>query len=162
MTNQQFFTQMLSGEMERFHNVLAAVPASNLDYKCEPKARSAGELIGHLIGHVQDLVELLDDGVINHRMLVPFKDTADGVAKFDQSYKELMAKLEKVSDEVWMRPAQFIAGGQVAMTAPTMNLAWMLFLDSVHHRGQLSTYLRPMGSKVPSIYGPSADTAMAN
>ena len=38
-----------------------------------------------------------------------------------------------------------------------MQLAWILFLDAVHHRGQLSTHLRPMGSTVPSIYGPSAD-----
>jgi uncharacterized damage-inducible protein DinB len=36
----------------------------------------------------------------------------------------------------------------------------MLMLDAIHHRGQLSTYLRPMGGKVPSIYGPSGDTAM--
>ena len=37
------------------------------------------------------------------------------------------------------------------------NFAWGFLLDAVHHRGQLTTYLRPMGSKVPSIYGPSAD-----
>ena len=43
------------------------------------------------------------------------------------------------------------------MEGPCQQLAWMMFLDAVHHRGQLSTYLRPMGSKVPAIYGPSAD-----
>jgi uncharacterized damage-inducible protein DinB len=37
--------------------------------------------------------------------------------------------------------------------------AWGFFFDAIHHRGQLSTYLRPMGSTVPSIYGPSGDEA---
>ena len=47
------------------------------------------------------------------------------------------------------------------MRAPSQALMWMLFLDAVHHRGQLSTCIRPMGGKVPAIYGPSADTMMA-
>jgi uncharacterized damage-inducible protein DinB len=47
---------------------------------------------------------------------------------------------------------------QQILLAPRRDLAWMLLLDAVHHRGQLSTYLRPMGGTVPSIYGPSADT----
>ena len=48
-------------------------------------------------------------------------------------------------------------GGAVAYEAPPRDLAWLLFFDSIHHRGQLSAYLHPMGGKVPSIYGPSAD-----
>ena len=52
---------------------------------------------------------------------------------------------------------QFYAGDHLVMEGPCQQLAWMMFLDAVHHRGQLSTYLRPMGSKVPAIYGPSAD-----
>jgi uncharacterized damage-inducible protein DinB len=47
------------------------------------------------------------------------------------------------------------------MEARRRDLGWMLLLDAIHHRGQLSTYLRPMGGTVPSIYGPSADTVMA-
>ncbi|MCH7491495.1 MAG: hypothetical protein IID05_12465 [Gemmatimonadetes bacterium] len=43
------------------------------------------------------------------------------------------------------------------MSAPTHVLLWEFVLNSIHHRGQLSTYLRPMGGKVPAIYGPSAD-----
>jgi uncharacterized damage-inducible protein DinB len=48
----------------------------------------------------------------------------------------------------------------VIKEGPRQQLAWMMLLDSVHHRGQLSTHLRPMGSKVPSMYGPSADEEM--
>jgi uncharacterized damage-inducible protein DinB len=160
MTNQQFFAQTFAGEFDRFHNVLAAVPELGLDYKPDPKSRTARELMGHLIGHVQDLIELVDDGVINHRMHVPFGDPASGVALFDEAYTTLLGKLGQISDETWAKPAEFLGGGQLIMTAPTQALMWMLLLDSVHHRGQLSTYLRPMGSKCPNIYGPSADQPM--
>jgi uncharacterized damage-inducible protein DinB len=40
---------------------------------------------------------------------------------------------------------------------PVSEFLWMIFFDAIHHRGQLTTYLRPMGSKVPAIYGPSGD-----
>lgn len=162
MTNQQFLAETLAGERDRFRNVMAAVPADGLDYRPHPKSRTARELVGHLIGHVQDLVELLDDGVINHRMQVPFDDVAHAMALVDESYAGLLERMQQVGDEAWAKPADFLAGGQKIMTAPAQALAWMLFLDAVHHRGQLSTYLRPMGAKVPNIYGPSADAPMAH
>jgi uncharacterized damage-inducible protein DinB len=53
-----------------------------------------------------------------------------------------------------------MVGDRAIMNAPRQAIAWMLLLDAIHHRGQLSTLIRPMGGKVPGIYGPSADTAM--
>lgn len=44
------------------------------------------------------------------------------------------------------------------MESPVGEFLWYLFFDAIHHRGQLAAYLRPMGGKVPAIYGPSADT----
>ena len=51
----------------------------------------------------------------------------------------------------------FVFGGQEAFRDTGYALAWGVLFDLIHHRGQLSTYLRPMGSTVPAIYGPSAD-----
>lgn len=160
MTNQAFFVQTLNGEFDRFHNVVAALPGDRLDYRHDPKSRSASELVGHLIGHFQDLVELMDDGVINHRMQVPFGSLAEAVDLLDRAVRDAGARLENVSDEAWATPADFRVGDRSIMTAPRQALAWMLLLDAIHHRGQLSTLIRPMGGKVPSIYGPSADTMM--
>ena len=162
MGNQEFFKQMLSGEFDKFHNVLAAVPGDKLSYQPEPKARSAEALVGHLIGHVQDLSELLDDGVINHRNQVPFDSIEAGVELFDKSFRELESKIESATAEAWQKAADFKVGDHVVMNAPTEMMMWMLLFDSIHHRGQLSTYLRPMGSKVPAIYGPSADSEPAH
>lgn len=158
MTNREFFLQRCSAEAPLFEQVFRAVPADKLDWRPEPKARTARELMGHLIGHEQDVVELLDRGDINHRMQVEFNNVDHAVELYRQAHQTIEAKLKSVDDKTWDgKLAKFQAGGQLIMEAPQGDLAWGLLFDSVHHRGQLSTYLRPMGSKVPSIYGPSAD-----
>ena len=147
----------LGASRRSFCNVVGAVLEEGRGHRADPKARSAEEIIGHLIGHNQDLIELLDDGVIHHRMQVPFETIEEAVATLDQTFGEIIERLGRTDEEAWTSPAKFLFGEQLIMEAPRTQLAWILFLDSVHHRGQLSTYLRPMGSKVPAIYGPSAD-----
>jgi uncharacterized damage-inducible protein DinB len=66
-------------------------------------------------------------------------------------------RLAKVKDAAWKKKARFLMGGKVAWEAPLGDMLWGFLFDAIHHRGQLSTYLRPMGAKVPSIYGPSGD-----
>jgi uncharacterized damage-inducible protein DinB len=161
MTNREFFLQMASAEFPRFTGVLQATPAANLEYRPHPRSRSAMELIGHLLGHEQDLVELAETGSINHRMHVPFTDMDEALRIYREAHESAKAALARVDDAGWDAVGRFMAQGNVIMEAPRRDLAWMLLMDAVHHRGQLSTYLRPMGGKVPSIYGPSADTMMA-
>ena len=62
-----------------------------------------------------------------------------------------------MDEPAWNRPTQLLVNGQVVMDVPLGKMMWMNLLDAIHHRGQLSVYLRPMGGKVPSIYGPSGD-----
>jgi uncharacterized damage-inducible protein DinB len=52
---------------------------------------------------------------------------------------------------------QFVMDGRVLFEVPLGEMFWLGLFDAIHHRGQLSVYLRPMGGRVPSIYGPSAD-----
>ena len=160
MTNREFFAQLCTHEHPRFVGVLEALPADRLDYRPHPKSRSAEELVGHLLGHEQDLVELLETGSINHRIQVPFTSMAEAVDMYKRARKDIETKLPALSDSAWDEPGKFLVNGNAIMEMPRHGLAWMLMLDAIHHRGQLSTYLRPMGGKVPSIYGPSADTAM--
>ena len=60
-------------------------------------------------------------------------------------------------DATWDKTAKFIVDGNVAWESPLGEMLFGFLFDAIHHRGQLSAYLRPMGAKVPSIYGPSAD-----
>ncbi|HTI37756.1 MAG TPA: DinB family protein [Vicinamibacterales bacterium] len=160
MTNRQFFTQLCTQEHPRFVGVLEALPKDNLDYRPHPKSRSAQELVAHLIGHELDLVELLATGNINHRNQVPFTSMDEAVGIYKKARKDVETKLPAVQDSDWDAPGKFLVNGNLVLEMPRQGLAWMLMLDAIHHRGQLSTYLRPMGGKVPSIYGPSGDTAM--
>jgi hypothetical protein len=123
---------------------------------------SAVELIGHIIGHEQDLVELAETGEINHRMHAAFSGIDDALRINGEAHETLKAKIGVLDDAVWTSMGRFFAGGRLVMEAPRRDLAWTFLLDAVHHRGQLSTYLRPMGGTVPAIYGPSADTAVAH
>jgi uncharacterized damage-inducible protein DinB len=157
MSNLAFFRGLMTQERDVFRRVASAVIEEGMDYKPDPKARSSRDLIEHLIGHNLDLVELVEDGVIHHRNQVPFESLESGVRKLDESFDAAIEKLGSLDDAAWEQEGAFIVGDQVFMEAPRQQLAWMLFLDSVHHRGQLSTHLRPMGSKVPAMYGPSAD-----
>ncbi|MGH7560306.1 MAG: DinB family protein [Gemmatimonadales bacterium] len=160
MSNLAFFRQCYEHECARHQSVVAAAIPDQLDWRPEPRSRSARELIGHLIGHDQDMIELIDAGVIHHRMQVPFTTLDDAVSILTRSQTEACEKLGAFPEERWDRVAEFRVGDRVIWSAPTSGLMWTLLFDSIHHRGQLSTYLRPMGGKVPAIYGPSADTAM--
>ena len=157
MSTPAFFQSFLSQERGLFANVLGAVPEDGLEHRADPRARTARDLIEHLIGHNLDLQELLDDGVIHHRNQVPFDSVEAAVKQFDDSFGALIDRLDGMDEREWLEAGQFYAGDHLVMEAPRQQLAWMMLLDAVHHRGQLSTYLRPMGSKVPAIYGPSAD-----
>ena len=162
MSNREFFLHLCSTEHQRFVDVIKATPDAGLEYRPHPRSRSTFELIAHLIGHEQDLIELAESGDINHRMHVPFSGIDDALRVYREANESVKAKVGAMDDAAWEGMGKFLAGGQLIMTAPRRDLAWMLLLDAVHHRGQLSTYLRPMGAAVPSIYGPSADTAVAH
>lgn len=160
MSTRAFFQGLLAQERGLFLNVVRAVLEEGMEHRPDPRSRCSRELIEHLIGHNLDLAELCDDGVIHHRNQVPFESLDDAVTQLDDSFAMAIEKVGAIDDEAWLDPAEFRVGAQVIMEAPREQLAWMLLLDSVHHRGQLSTHLRAMGSRVPAIYGPSADEEM--
>jgi uncharacterized damage-inducible protein DinB len=153
----RFNQQCWADEYERFRKTIAAVASDQLDWRPDPVSRSTRALIGHMIGHIQDVVELAADGVINHRNQVPFGTLDDALQLFDDAYDEMQAKLQALDDEGWSRPADFKLGDHLIMTAPVEQLSWLMLFDSIHHRGQLTTHFRPTGRPVPSLYGPSAD-----
>jgi uncharacterized damage-inducible protein DinB len=82
------------------------------------------------------------------------------IEAYRHHHHALAEQLNRLDDAAWNRPAWLIRGEQEIILRDSIGgLLWIALFDAVHHRGQLSTYIRPMGGKVPSIYGPSADTA---
>ena len=157
MNLNEFYANCCANEHALTRKVFQAVPEDQLDWQPEPKARTARQLIGHMIGHEQDVAELIDDGVIHHRNVVDFDSMAQALEMYDAACADLRDKAASADEQVWSRSARMLVGDHVAWEASAVELAWGMLFDSIHHRGQLSTYLRPMGSKVPAMYGPSAD-----
>ena len=93
MTNRDFFIQRYASERPIFMKVCEAIVPDQLEWRPHPKSRSAKELLGHLIGHDQDLIELADDGVINHRMQVPFTSLKQAVELYREAQRVLEGKL---------------------------------------------------------------------
>jgi uncharacterized damage-inducible protein DinB len=79
---------------------------------------------------------------------------------YDRSHDAGTRKLEATDPARWSGKMPFMFQGQEVMNEPGAEMAWGFLLDIIHHRGQISTYLRPMGATVPQIYGPSADEPM--
>src|SRR5258708_22666418 len=79
------------------------------------------------------------------------------LAQFEGISAALAAKLGQLSQARWEQTARLRAGRQIVVKKTVGELLWLFHFDLIHHRGQLTTYLRPMGSNVPSIYGKSAD-----
>ncbi len=82
---------------------------------------------------------------------------AGAVKAYEKNTAGLKRRLAKVKDAGWRKKAVFRMDGKVVWKASLGDMLWGFLFDAIHHRGQLSTYLRPVGAKVPSIYGPSAD-----
>jgi uncharacterized damage-inducible protein DinB len=82
---------------------------------------------------------------------------AEVIAAYETSAERLLDDLTKAPDSKLSETVPFFSGPMQFAPIPIMELLWFMLLDSVHHRGQLSVYLRMAGGKVPSIYGPSAD-----
>jgi uncharacterized damage-inducible protein DinB len=79
------------------------------------------------------------------------------VAAYERSAAAVNVRLEKLDEAGWDKKGRFLMAGAPPWEDSIGQFLWGFLFDAIHHRGQLTTYLRPMGSKVPSIYGPSAD-----
>jgi uncharacterized damage-inducible protein DinB len=153
---REYYTQCLNSEVPTFIRVMKAVPPDQAGYKPHPRSTSAGDLVWLLAVELHDACELLDRGEVNY-VETPAPAIPEAVAAYEKNAGKLKAQLETVDDAKWESPARLKMDGKVMWETTVGDMLFGFLFDAVHHRGQLSSYLRPMGAKVPSIYGPSAD-----
>ena len=156
MTNLAFCVARRKAELPAFLRVLKAVPQARLDYRPHPKSRTAAELAWLLAAEELALVSLLDEGRVEWKETAPPARVEDIVAAFERGAAAVNERLERLDDAGWQKKVELAMEGG-AWADRLAEMTWGFLFDEVHHRGQLTTYLRPMGGKVPSIYGPSAD-----
>lgn len=153
---RQYYQECFKAERPKFVRVMKAVPADQAAFRPHPRSTSAGDLVWLLASELHDACDVIDRGETSFSPR-PAPTVPESVAAYERNAEDLEKRLATLDDAKWDRKARYLVDGKVAWEAPMGDMLFGFLFDAIHHRGQLSTYLRPMGAKVPSIYGPSAD-----
>ncbi len=157
MTNLEFCIARRKAERNAFIRVIRAIPEGKSDYRPDPKARTAAELAWLLAVEEEALFALVKTGSVEWKESTPPARIEAIAAAFERHSADVNAGLERLDSAAWEKKVKMLIPGGGAWEDTLSQMTWGFLFDAIHHRGQLSTYLRPMGGKVPSIYGPSAD-----
>jgi uncharacterized damage-inducible protein DinB len=150
----------LKNESRTTMSVLAAVPSINLGYRPDPCAKTANELLRHIASADNFFLKSVVDGMfVPGSVKIPESvNTPEEVAEwYGNEYAENFDAVSRLSGEKLIKIVDF----RGLFQRPAYTFLQAGLLHTVHHRGQLSTYLRPMSGKVPAIYGESYDSAEA-
>jgi len=147
------------GECPATVRVLSAVPDAYRDYRPAPKSRSAWELAVHIVIADVWFIECIERGAFQfdpeaaRQAEAQLGKIGEVVALYEATIPAKLRRLRDLSEAQLAEMVDFFGVMQMS------RAAWIGFAanHSVHHRGQLSAYLRAMGAKVPDIYGPSGD-----
>ncbi len=159
MNQKNLFLQFWKHEASATRKVISRIPEAHSDYQPHPQSRTARELAWLIVLEEKLLVEGLENGVIDWRDEDLPASAAEILNIYDGQHEKIIERLEALDEEIWEREIGFAVAGQEFRRASGYEYGWEFLFDQIHHRGQLSTYLRPMGAKVPAIIGPSADEA---
>ncbi len=157
---QNVYLGTLKTESRTTKKILEAVPPNKVEYKPDSASRSAIELARHIAAADNRFVETVINGVFDtNPAMIPenVKTPAEVASWYEQRYAKNFEALGKVSGEQLVKIVDFRGMFQW----PAVKFAIFGLHHTIHHRGQLSSYLRCMGAKVPSIYGESYDSALA-
>jgi uncharacterized damage-inducible protein DinB len=157
-TVADFLIADFENEMQTTARVLQAVPASQLDYRPDSKSKTGLALVRHITLEDEWLLNCIANGAFtpppDDSDACGIMNPSDAAARYKEKVPAALARVRAMSGENLSKVIDLFG----MIQAPGVNFLAMTVKHSVHHRGQLSTYLRPMGGKVPGIYGPSADT----
>lgn len=150
------YAGQLKNEHATTKRVLSAVPADKGDYKPDPKCMCATELAWHIASSEIWFMNCIANGEFKWEgddRPEAIKTGSQITAWYETEFAKSIARIEALSGDHLAKRVKF-----AIWENPLIDTLSIALRHSVHHRGQLSAYLRPMGAKVPGIYGPSADT----
>jgi len=157
MTTLEFCRKRREAETPMFVRVLKAIPDAKPGYRPDPKSRTAAEIAWVLAQEEAALASLLAKGSVEWKEEETPAKVADIVAAFERHAADVNERINKLDEAAWQKKAKFLMGGAPPWEDTIEQFVWGFLFDAIHHRGQITTYLRAMGGKVPSLYGPSAD-----
>lgn len=159
MNDRQLFFYFWQDEVPRFRRVLEALPENQLDFRPHERSRSARELAWTIVDVASLLAEFLQTGEATWKEKMVPSSLREILTAYDKSASLVTQELTKQDDGRWESGVgRLFFQGEVIWEATFNQMAWGYLFDLIHHRGQLSVYIRPMGGRVPPIYGPSGDS----
>jgi uncharacterized damage-inducible protein DinB len=145
------FTNFWTKESKTTRNVLSRIPEQS-DYRPDAKSRTAQEIAWQIVCEEKMIIEALESGKAEWAPPPMPRTMKEVLEKYEQQSGDVARRWTALPTERWNGTLEFFGSQR-----PASPMAWSFLFDIVHHRGQITTYLRPMGSTVPQVYGPSAD-----
>jgi len=156
MDEKTLFLRFWEHEATTTRRVLARIPEGS-DYRPDPKTRLAREIAWQITLEMRLLAEGIARGSLDWAMRATPPTMKEILTEYDRQLEGGKAQLRAADAGRWAAPLPFTAGGRELNVSTGYKMAWSFLFDIIHHRGQITTYLRPMGSTVPQVYGPTAD-----
>ena len=157
---RDYMLDALRREQPVTQRVVEAIPVDKGDYRPDAVGKSALELAWHIVGAEHRFMDAVVTGVFdfsNSGRPADLTSSAEVARWYAGTFQDDISRLAALSAEQLMKTVDFRGLFQL----PAVVYLHTANIHSIHHRGQLSMYLRPMGAKVPAIYGESYDSAQA-
>lgn len=158
----QILAMEMTHEASIARKLVSIAPKDKFEWQPHEKSMTLGRLTNHVVEAFEwtDYTvnnDELDFSTMDYQPEI-LTDPAEIANKLDRVVKESLDILNSVSDEDIMKPWTMKDGEKIFMTMPKAAVVRSFVLNHmIHHRGQLSVYLRLLDVHLPQIYGPSAD-----
>jgi len=160
MSEKERFLEAWRGEWPITKKVMAAIPDSGLNWRPHEKSKNTAELMWVMVNEFEFMVNEVMRGSLDWSKMFPMPpglSVSGIVSKFEEVAKKVESAVSNATEENLNMLIKFPVSPKEMKDFRVIDIMWMWLMDMIHHRGQLSVYIRPAGGKVPSIYGPSAD-----
>jgi uncharacterized damage-inducible protein DinB len=151
MDEKALFTKFWSQETKTTRTVLARITEGS-EYRPDPRSRTAQEIAWQVVCEEKMLIDAIETGRAEWDPPSMPESMQTVLTVYEEQSADVVRRLNDLPAAKWDGTLEFFGTQR-----PASEMAWSFLFDIVHHRGQISTYLRAMGSTVPQIYGPSAD-----
>jgi len=158
MNEREQFLAAWEREFQTTMKVLKAYPPEKKDLRPHAKCPDANELAWRMVFEEKFFSEVAATGKVEFGQPPPAPaGIAAVIEEYARNHAANVEKVRKLSDADFNLTLKFPSGPNKMDDVRRADVLWLMMMDTIHHRGQFSTYLRMADGKVPSIYGPSGD-----
>jgi uncharacterized damage-inducible protein DinB len=158
-SHKRHYLNALIAEHAKTLRVIRAFPEEQAAFQPHPRSQTAKRLMWTFVMEQGIVIKAVRSGLTMPPGGMPPEPETLGevLTAFERGAVELAETVARASNARLLAKTPFLLGPGKVGEVPIIDIMWMMLMDQIHHRGQLSVYIRMAGGMVPSIYGPSAD-----